>query len=1255
MAKEVREQETIRSANIFWVVGIGASAGGLDAFKQLVKAIPVDSSMAYILVQHLDPNHESILVELLQKITLIPIVEITDNLQIQPDHIYVIPPNKFLTATDGILKLTDRGLKGKPSMAIDLFFQSLAEVHQSQAIGVVLSGTGRDGTLGLKAIKDHGGVTFAQLQQSAAFGEMPQSAINADVVDFVLRPEEIIHQLLNLNNASKPIIVHEKTAEPRPEDIFFKKILALIDAQKAVDFTYYKQTTIRRRIARRIVLKNLAKIEDYYNYLIANSSEIDILYEDILIPVTDFFRDPDIFEAFAQTGLPALTLNKTTQESIRVWVVGCSTGQEAYSIAISLLEFFENKNDKNKIQIFATDISERAITKARTGFYSRNEVENVSEERLQKFFTLVNGGFQINKSVRDLCVFANHNVLTNPPFANISLVSCRNVLIYMDTFLQRKAMATFHYSLNEKGMLLLGKSESVGNSSDLFGTFSELDKLYTRRSVPGRFIHVAARRKVEIMAVGNAKPVKDKRPNDDFQRNAEEIILARAPNGVIVNDQMEIIQFRGATGDWLEAAPGKPSLNVLKMAKYGLSLELRNILHKVKTTREPFLKEGISLRLKGWKKLVTIEVIPLLNTINLYYLILFKNTEEILELKAETKPGTREIKSHPQEVRALQLEKELSQTREDMRTITEDQEAGNEELLSANEELLSGSEELRSLNEELEISKEEMQSTVEELSVANQELAFRNDELNRSHKYAEAIVTTIREPLIVLDRDLKVKSANASFYKTFQRTEKETEGKLFYELDNNQWDIPELRKILARTLDENTFYESYEVKRTFTSIGKRTMLLNSRKIVSEVNNEHLILLAIEDVTEQKRLEDQLKKSADYVKGILESSPQMTSTASSDGQATYFNQYFLDYSGLTLVEALASGWQGLVPPAAVEEVSQAWEHSIATGEKFYKELQFRRHDGMYRWHISRAIPIRNSEGLITSWVGTASDIHQQKMFSEELEKQVIERTLTLKETNINLEHSNKNLEQFAFIASHDLQEPLRKIRTFAGMLADNFSEHLPDQAKKLLKGIFGSSERMTALIEDVLNFSRIENSKNVYIPTDLNTIVEDVLNDFASLITEKSAVIKIDSLPTTDVIPLQMVQLFYNLFSNSLKFTRQDVPPVISVTFKTLTPDEVAKDAELDQQFSYGEILFSDNGIGFEQKYKEKIFLIFQRLHTKDKFAGTGIGLALCRKVMTNHGGKIVAEGRENEGASFRIILPLNIKRPVVEYLPGYVM
>ena len=1252
MLKEIEAEGVTPSSNQFLVVGIGGSAGGLNAFKQLIQAIPVDSGMAYIIVQHLDPTHDSILSELLQKFTLIPVQEVTNNIKVQPDNIYVIPSNKLLIATDGILKLSNRHPKSHNVRPIDLFFKSLAEIHQSQAIGVVMSGTGNDGTLGLEAIKQHGGITFAQHHQSANFNEMPQNAINADVVDFILPPEGIVHQLIEFSNIFTKNNVREKAPDARPEDLYYRQILNLVDVQKGVDFIYYKQTTIRRRITRRMLLKNIATLEDYLEYIKITPSEVDKLFQDILIPVTEFFRDQTTFDNLCNVYLPALIKTKDN-EMFRVWSVGCSTGQEAYSFAICLFEFFSTHAANYKLQVFATDISDIAIVRARSGFYSASEVAMVSPARLEKFFIKAEGGYRVNKLIRDICIFANHNVLTNPPFASIDLVSCRNVLIYMDVFLQRKAIAAFHYSLNEKGFLLLGKSESVGNSADLFAAFGGKDRIYSRNPVPGRFMQIAARRKIEMLANGHLKPAIDNRPNDDFQKSAEEIILATSPAGVIVNDQFEILQFRGATGDWLEAPAGKPSMSVIKMAKHGLSVDIRTALYKAKTSRKTFIKEGIILETAGGKKIVAIEVAPILNTINVYYLILFRNTSFVPSAHGSRRM-TAKMQPTTHESRAIRLEKELTQTREDMRTITEDQDAGNEELLSANEELLSGSEELRSLNEELEISKEELQSTVEELSVANQELSSRNDELTYFRQYSEAIITSISQPLIVLDKQLHIKTANAAFYKIFEVREKEVLNKPFYEIDESQWNISDLRTLLNRTLSDANFHGSYELKREFRRIGERVLLLNASKVVNESNTEQLILLIIEDITDRKVLEESIRSKAAYARMTLDSNPTITITASANGEITYFNKFFLDYAGVGLDEALTLGWTGVIHPTKKEDVNKAWIEATAAGLPFYKELFLRRHDGTYRCHMAHAIPLMGKDGVIASWVCSASDIHDQRMFTDELERQIAARTQALNDSNNALSHSNRNLEQFAFIASHDLQEPLRKIKMFTNMLSLNYLDTLPKEGKQLVEKIHASSARLSTLIHDVLQFSRIENSENAFVNTDLNGILKNVIGDFALLISETNATVEAENLPFVEVIPIQMNQLFYNLLSNSLKFCSHTEQPKITISYRTLSHVEVLKKPTLNPKLKYFEILFADNGIGFDERYSEKIFEIFQRLHHHDHYSGTGIGLALCKKIIENHRGLIFAESHEQAGALFHIILPLNDHHPVFDLLPGYV-
>ena len=1134
MQKENKDKVKIISSNLFPVIGVGASAGGLEACRRLLKGIPEDSGMAYILVQHLDPTHESILADLLQKVTTIPVQEISDNIHVEPDHIYIIPANKLLTATDGILQLSARPPKNYKNMPIDLFFTSLAAVHQDHAIGVVLSGTATDGTLGLTAIKSHGGITIAQEQQSAAYGAMPQSAIDAGVVDFILTPEKIPLQLLALQNKGTENHGNKGGIEEQIRQNEFKQILALLRNRRGVDFTYYKQPTVRRRIDRRIALSMKENIGDYLLYLKENKTELDTLYQDLLIPVTQFFRDPKIFETISEVVLPALLKNRSGNEPIRVWVAGCSTGEEAYTIAICIQECLAKtaKFPNPIVQIFATDISEIAIAKARSAVYTKKEVSGLSAVRLQQFFTSTDGAFRLNKSLRDSCVFAYHNYLKDPPFAKMDLISCRNSLIYLEPFLQKKALTTFHYALREKGFFLLGKSETTGQAGDLYNTFDKVKKIYTRKAVRGNFLHVLNDRKEETFKLrSNGLRNGNESNKDDFQKSADSILLTNyVPPGVVVNEEMDIVQFRGATGAWLEASPGKPSQNVLKMARKGLAFELRNALHKVKKNNTALVKDNIPIEFAGKERLVGIEVIPLADTIEQYFLILFRDTLVIPDTRKKTNKNGKGAKANPElekeRNRNKELLKELAQVRGDMTSITEDQEAANEELQSANEELLSGSEELQSLNEELETSKEEVQTSNEELIIVNQELFDRSEQLDLSRLYAESIVTTIREPILILTKDLKVRSANRAFYEKFSVIKEGTEGKLLFDLGNGQWDIPSLREMLEKILPQQTSIVDFEAARNFPALGERVMLLNASRVIRDNKDEQSILLAIEDVTEQRRI-----------------------------------------------------------------------YNIAKAQ------------------------------------------------TEQLEQKVIDRTFSLQEANIDLKVSNQSLQQFAYIASHDLQEPLRKIRIFSSMLQDKYSTDLPEAAKALITKVNTSALRMGTLISEVLNFSKILHSEISFEQTDLDTVLNAVLTDFDLLIAENNAVIKREPLPIIDAMPLLMNQLFYNLISNAFKFAKKGTNPIITITSRLLSMTEMAKHPNIDPNVSYCEIRFKDNGIGFKQQNSEQIFLLFHRLHRDEVYPGTGIGLALCKEIVTNHHGEIFATSKAGEGALFQIILPL-VQRPL---------
>ncbi|GAB4014989.1 chemotaxis protein CheB [Spirosoma migulaei] len=1234
----MQAKKKIKSTNSFPVVGIGASAGGLAAFKKLLKAIPEQSGMAYVLVQHLAPTHESQLPELLQKVTSIPVLEITDDIKVEPDHIYILPSNKMLVANDGVLQLSPRILKkNELNLPIDLFFESLAEIHQSHAIGVVLSGTGSDGTQGLRANKKNGGITMAQDAASAGYAGMPTSATQAGIVDFILPPEDIPQKLLDITRmlsgkASDP----SNPAEPKKE--VFNQILSLLRVRKGTDFTYYKQTTIRRRILRRMAINKQEEPAIYLAYLRDNKLEQDALYQDLLIPVTSFFRDPLVFDNLCETVFPLIVKNKAASEPIRIWVAGCSTGQEAYSMAIGFHELLGDSQES--VQIFASDLSEPAIAKARTGMYTKSEVAGVSAKRLQTFFSKTNGNYQINKPIRDMCVFAAHNFLKDPPFGKMDLISCRNVLIYLEPYLQKKVFTTFHYSLNPKGYLLLGKSEDISQVPDLFTPAASKGKLFTRKDGSGQFIHLASQRSEVNLSQANSS---SESLRTDFQKIADDLILSHyTPACVIVNEAMDIVQFRGITSLYLEQAAGKPTHNLLRLARNGLAFELRTLLHKAKKEQAPVIKETIPLPIHGRLHTIAIEAVPLSNTVEPYYLVLFYDTDargytppviDFINPKSQAKKDDKDL-------RIYQLEQELMQAREDMQAITQDQETVNEELQSANEELLSGSEELQSLNEELETGKEELQSSNEELTVVNQEITGLNQQLTVARDYAEGIVATVREPLLVLDKHLRVKTANSAYYQSFQVDVADTEGKLIYELGNNDWDIPVLKELLENILPKQSTFDDFELTHTFYKVGERIMRLNAREI-KEGNSEKLILLAIENITDQKRAEEAQLQIQERYQFITNTIPQKVWATDEEGNLDFFNDVWLNYTGLTLDELKEWGWKKIIHPDDWKNYQKQWQHSLETGTQFELEHRLLNKEGEYRWHLSRGLAYKGKNGKRSMlWVGTHTEIQEQKQQKEELEKAVVARTSELKqaneslaEKNQTLQKMNKELESFTYVSSHDLQEPLRKIQTLASRILDKEHDQLTDNGKDYFERIQKAAARMQQLIQDLLAFSRLSTAERKFEHTDLNLLIEDIRSELEETIHEKQATIDTTKLGFANVNQFQFRQLLSNLISNALKFSNPARSPHIHIE-STLIKGRTLTNEKLSPNADYCHITVKDNGIGFASQYSEKIFDLFQRLHTKQEYAGTGIGLAIVKKIVENHNGIIRATSEQNEGTQF---------------------
>jgi two-component system CheB/CheR fusion protein len=848
----------------FTVVGIGASAGGFEAATSLLSHLPGDLGCALVLLQHLDPTHESKLAELLSHKSPLPIVSIRNGMEVEPNKMYVLPANATVVLNGGRFRLGPREPWPNP-MPIDFFLRSLATEQQNRAIGVILSGSGTDGTLGLAEIKGQGGLTFAQDKASSKHFGMPGSAIATGVVDFVIPPHAIAAELKRL--VEHPYINPQRSGEtkaaavaqetPPAETLFkehaeeLKSLFTLLRSRAGVDFSLYKPATLNRRIMRRMTLQKIDDLPAYLKFLQQNTSEVDALFNDLLISVTGFFRDTGTYQALKKSILPRLMKTREDDAPLRVWSCGCATGEEAYSLAIVLTEFLEHARKHIPVQIFASDLNERGIEKARTGLYHENILIDVSPERLRRFFVKVDGYFQVSKQIRDMCVFARQNVVMDPPFSNLDMISCRNVLIYLSPVLQRRIMPVFHYALKPGGYMLLGSSETIGEASELFDLIDKKNKIYARKVtayrpavdfekgfVPPREITPAAK---------SSKSQPFESIESSLQQKVDRLILNRfSPSGVVINRQMDVLQFRGNTGPFIEHQSGAASLNLLRIVRDELALDVRRAVNKAIQTGER-VEQASEMRIGGGAQQINIQVYPLPSTPGGEKFLLITFREVSLREQEHTVRGdaakvrASRAKAEPRQI--ARLRDELGATKESLQSIIEEQEATNEELKSANEEIQSSNEELQSTNEELETAREELQSTNEELTTLNQELQNRNIELARVNDDLTNLLSSVNIAIIMLGTDFKVRRFTPTAEKIFNLIPSDV-GRRLSDLNRNI-QVPDLDDAIAQVVEKLTAVDREVQDREGRWYSLRIRPYRTRE--SRIEGVVLLLLDIDEI------------------------------------------------------------------------------------------------------------------------------------------------------------------------------------------------------------------------------------------------------------------------------------------------------------------------------------------------------------------------------------------------------------------------
>ncbi|MEH2311957.1 MAG: chemotaxis protein CheB [Nostoc sp.] len=1230
---DVKQLENINA--LFPIVGIAASAGGLDAFTQLLQHLPTDTGMAIVLIQHLDPNHKSLLSEILARVTQMPVREVESGMTVEPNQVYIIPPNTKMILSGGVLQLTARERVDGKYMPADAFFSSLAVEQGRKAIAVVLSGADGDGSLGLKAIKAAGGVTFAQCEDTAKFDSMPNTAVATGNVDFVLPPEKIAEELANLSRNplifdSRPLITPEKLPE---QGNALAIIFTLLRSTLGVDFTHYKPSTLDRRIQRRMLLYKLERLEDYAQYLQQNPAEVGALYEEILIHVTYFFRDAELFQLLKERVFPTFILSKSASP-IRIWVAGCSTGEEVYSIAISLLEFLSHKVTPQPIQIFATDISEMAIDKARAGIYLENQMVEVSSERRRRFFNVLEGGrYQINKSVRDLCVFARQDLGSDPPFSNLDLISCRNVLIYLDETLQKRILPIFHYSLKPTGFLVLGTSESTGKYSELFTVIDKKYKIYGKRLTANRPIFSFVTSNYPMAKLDEPQS-ENSNPSNEFnlEKKTDELILNHyAPVGVVINDKMEVLQFRGEIDLYLKLVPGKPSLNLFQMVRSGLLIELRATIYQAQRQKILIRKEGLQIKESNQSRIINLEVIPFYPATGkeLYFLILFEQALPTVNNLSSFDPESQEQSLEGEIVRLKQelatAKQEQAATQEYLQAVIQEQEQINQDLKVANEEILSSNEELQSTNEELETAKEEIQATNEELNTTNEELRSRNLELHQLNNDLTNLLASINIPILILTLDLRIRRFTPMGQRLFNLISADA-GRPLSDIRANL-DIPDLEALILDVLDTLTIKE-LEVQ-TFGGHWYNLRIRPYRTIENQIDG---IVLVLVDIDGLKRSAATLEQARNYAEAIVETVQVPLIVLDSDFRVNKANRSFYEtfqvspsQTAQSVVFELGNGQWNLPGLRSLLEDILANDISIQNLEIEHRFEQIGQKTILLNgWKIIQ-------EGEPQKILLTIEDITERKQFELERSNLLAQEQSARQQAQI----ANRAKDEFLSNLSHELRNPLNTILGWAQLSRTrDFDSSATTHAWEVVER---SARVQAQLIDDMLDVSRITSGK-LYLNNRLIDLVSvvDVAIEAVKLSAEAKTIQIVSQLNSATVVGDfdRLQQVLWNLLSNAIKFT--PVGGRVEITLEAVD--------------THAQIRVSDTGIGISADLLPYVFERFRQGNSSSSKAaqGLGLGLSIVRHLVELHGGTVQAQSPgEGQGTTIIVSLPLRSMPPEI--------
>lgn len=1160
------------------VVGIGASAGGLEALQTFFSTLRDSSGLAFVVISHLDPASRNLLPELLQHTTALPVQVARTGDHLAAARVYIAPAQSVVRLDGGVLEIVLAEDPAAVRNPIDAFFQSLAEQRQAGAVGIILSGNGTDGTIGLKAISDAGGLTIAQDPATARYDSMPRSASTLGMADRTLPPDRIPEELLAYAR-HVAALAGEGRGEALNQQIT-DALVAICDVlQDATEhnFKHYKTSTLVRRIGRRMQVLRLGSADEYVERLRQSREEASALFKELLIGVTAFFRDPEAFEALGRLAIPAILENRSSKDPVRVWIPGCATGEEAYTIAMLFREALDRLAVPIEVSIFATDINEHALGLARQGAFPLSIAEDVSPERLQRFFIKKGNRYHVTKELRELCLFSPHDLIRDPPFSRLDLISCRNLLIYLGQHLQKKLIPLFHYALRPNGFLFLGPSESISAHRELFRPTDVKHRLSQRLMTAVR--STALLNRIEGQRQ-NPKAIDGTISGEhDIHLVMQRIVLDEfAPRSVVVNEEGQILCSSGGLENYLGISAGVFQNNLVKLAHSGLRVGLRAALAEAIKTSRTVVNEGIVVRTeKGVQVLkLTVQPMPQLGEQSGLYLVVFQ------ECGSRVSADTSQVEGGFEQADALieQLERELRTTREDLEKTIQDLEAANEELKSSNEELLSMNEELQSANEEMETSKEEIQSA--------------NEALTRSNNDLENLLASTRIATLFLDEQQRIVRFTPAMTAVFNLIPSDV-GRPLADITHRAVSMPPLGRRAAGETAATTKGES-ESESEIQTVEGHWYIRRVLPYRTHLGQEQGMVVTFTDVTALKAAQQALQESEHHFRQLAEAMPQLVWTTRADGSADYFNRRWYEYTGTPPEQALGGSWTQAVHPEDHEATLGAWNEAVASGSRYEAESRLRGANGAYQWFLGRGLPVRDAESRVTRWFGTCTNIHSQKQAEEALK---------------DADHQ-KNL--FLAMLAHELRNPLAALKGHAQLLQEQLAagSRQHDKARRVVS----EAERLEALSEDLLSFVR-------------TTVIErqtispaDLLRECALSVDESHIDVVTDQAPPRfQLDPARMHQVLCNLLRNAVEAS----PPAGRVLAGVRTEGN--------------ELLFyvRDFGKGIQTQDIEKIFEPFYTTRAR----GTGLGLPIARRLVVLHGGTLTASNAPEGGALFCVRLPVS--------------